>query len=254
MGQIAGETKAHLVRWLIHLRREPYSMAFNLVQPVILFIFMGGAFQRVGDWVGGGDYRAYLLPGVLGLTVFGNSMGGGIPLLFDRENGLLERLMATPITRSSILLGRFLAVHVTTVIQCLLLIILALLFGIRIATGVFGVFTLLFIGLLLGFGVTIISLLLPFVLENHGSFFAIIGLTALPLTFLSSAFVPLDSLPVWMRGVAWVNPMTYAVDGMRALILVGWDGALVLRVILPLLLFDGVVYWWGSRILHKHMA
>jgi ABC-2 type transport system permease protein len=254
MAQIVAETKAHLVRWLIHLRREPYSMAFNLVQPIILLIFMGGAFQRVGEWVGGGDYRAYLLPGVLGLTVFGNSMGGGIPLLFDRENGLLERLMATPIARSSILLGRFLAVHVNTVIQCLLLIGLALIFGIRIATGAPGILALLFIGLLLGFGVTIISLILPFVLENHGSFFAIIGLTTLPLTFLSSAFVPLDSLPGWMRGVAWVNPMTYAVDGMRALILVGWDGAQVLRVFLPLLLFDCVVYWWGSRILHKHMG
>jgi ABC-2 type transport system permease protein len=251
---LVSETRVHLIRWLIHLRREPYSMAFNLVQPVILLVFMGGAFQRVGEAVGAGDYRTYLLPGVLGLTIFGNSMAGGIPLLFDRENGFLERLMTTPIARASILLGRFCAVHINTVIQCLILLGLGFLFGIRIATGLPGVVALLLIGLALGFGITIISLILPFVLESHGSFFAIVGVTTLPLTFLSSAFVPLASLPSWMRLLAWANPMTYAIDGMRALILVGWDGPLMLRISLLLLLFDAVIFWWGSRILQKHLA
>jgi ABC-2 type transport system permease protein len=251
---LVSETKVHLMRWLIHLRREPYSMAFNLVQPVILLIFMGGAFQQVGASVGAGDYRTYLLPGVLGLTIFGNSMAGGIPLLFDRENGFLERLMTTPIARSSILLGRFLAVHVNTVIQCLLLLGLGLLFGVRVTTGLPGIAALLLIGLALGFGITIVSLILPFVLENHGNFFAIVGVTTLPLTFLSSAFVPLDSLPAWMRMLAWVNPMTYAIDAMRALILVGWDGRLLLKMAVPLLLFDCVMFWLGSRILQKHLA
>ena len=254
MSEFVQETKGQLLRWLIHLWREPFSMAFNLVNPVILLIFMGGAFQALARDSTGGDYRAYLLPGILALTAFGNSMAGGIPLLFDKENGFLLRLMTAPISRASILISRFLAVNLNTIVQCLIILALGLLFGIHIATGIGGVFTLLLISLLLGFGVTVISLILAFVVHGHGDFFAILGITSLPLTFLSSAFVPLDSLPGWMRLLAQVNPMTYAVNGMRALILSGWDIGLLLRIVVVLLVFDGLVFWLGSRILGRHLT
>ncbi|MGH7828875.1 MAG: ABC transporter permease, partial [Candidatus Binatia bacterium] len=248
MADFLQETKGQFLRWLLHLQREPFTMAFHLVNPVILLVFMGGAFQRLAGEFGGGDYRAYLLAGILALTVFGNSMAGGIPLLFDRENGFLLRLMSTPIDRTSILVSRFLAVNVATMAQCLAMLLLALLFGVRIVTGLPGVLALLLVSLLLGFGITVLSLLLAFVLENHGDFFAVVGLTTLPATFLSSAFVPVESLPVWMRTVAWINPMTYAIDGMRFLILSGWDGAMLTRMVLALLLFNAVMLWFGGRV------
>ena len=89
MREFVEETRAQLTRWLLHLRREPFSLAFNLLNPLILLVFMGSAFQGLARNALGGDYRSYLLPGLLALTAFGNSMGGGIPLLFDRENGSL---------------------------------------------------------------------------------------------------------------------------------------------------------------------
>ncbi|MFQ5850182.1 MAG: ABC transporter permease [Candidatus Binatia bacterium] len=248
------ETKAQLVRWVIHLRREPYNVAFNLLNPVILLVFMGGAFQGLARDLIGPDYRAYLLPGILALTALGNSMAGGIPLLFDKENGFLLRLMSAPISRASILVGRFLAVNINTLVQCLIILVLGFLFGVRVATGLGGIIALLVISLLLGTGVTVISLILAFLLENHGDFFAVLGVTVLPLTFLSSAFVPPNSMPAWMKLLAWMNPMTYAVDGMRSLILVGWDGPFLLRMVIVLLLFDGGVFWVGNRILRRHLA
>jgi len=254
MREFLQETKAQLVRWMIHLRREPFSVAFNLVNPVILLIFMGGAFQGLmGDSIVGG-YRSYLMAGILALTAFGNSMAGGIALLFDKENGFLLRLMTAPISRGSILVGRFLAININTLVQCLIILILGLLFGVRIATGVSGIFALLLISMLLGFGVTVISLVLAFVLENHGDFFAVLGITVLPLTFLSSAFVPLDSMPAWMRTLAWVNPVTYAVDGMRSLILSGWNGPSLLRMVMVLVIFDVLMFLLGSRVLRRHLA
>lgn len=254
MREFAQETKGQLLRWLIHLRREPFSMAFNLLNPMILLVFMGGAFQSLVRESTGANYRAYLLPGILALTAFGNSMGGGIPLLFDKENGFLMRLMTAPISRTSVLVSRFLAVNINTVLQCLIMLALGFLFGIHIATGVGGAVMLVLISLLLGFGVTVISLMLAFVLQSHGDFFAILGITALPITFLSSAFVPLDALPVWMRLIAHVNPMTYAIDGMRSLVLSGWDIELLIRIVLVLLLFDGAAFWLGKRILSRHMS
>ncbi|MBI4525741.1 MAG: ABC transporter permease [Deltaproteobacteria bacterium] len=254
------ETKAQVVRWLIHLRREPFNMAFNLLNPVILLIFMGGAFQAYGRNLMLGDYRAYLLPGILTLTVFGNSMGGGIPLLFDKENGLLSRLLTAPVSRASILVGRFLAVNINTTLQCLIMLGLGLVFGVRVATGIGGILGLLIVALLLGFGVTVISMVLAFVVHNHGDFFAIMGITALPFTFLSSAFVPLDALPGWMQLVARVNPMTYAIDGMRSLVLLDpstrsavWDWHLLGRMVVVLLVFDALVLWLGARALRRHL-
>jgi ABC-2 type transport system permease protein len=244
MKSFVQETQSQLVRWLLHLKREPFSLAFNLLQPVILLIFMGGAFHRVlEDLVAGGDYRAYLLPGVIALTVFGNSMGGGIPLLFDKERGLLQRLLSTPITRASILVSRFLAVNINAMVQCLIILALGFLFGVRVATGVGGVAALLMFGLLLGFGFTVVSLILAF-----------LGLTTLPLTFLSTAFVPIDALPTWMKALAWVNPMTYAIDGMRTLVLLDWDAPILLRSALVLLVFDILLFWIGGRILRRQLA
>ena len=254
MREFIQETNAQFRRWMIHLKREPFSLAFNLLNPIILLIFMGGAFQGLARNSVGEDYRSYLLPGILALTAFGNSMGGGISLLFDRENGFLLRLMSAPISRASILVSRFLAVNLSTLLQCLLILVLGIFFGVRIAAGIGGVAALLATGLLLGFGITAISLMLAFVLKNHGDFFAIMGITALPLTFLSSAFVPLDSLPTWMRLVARINPMTYAIDAMRSLILTGWDAPRLLWMLAVLLVFDAAMLWLGARVLSRQLA
>lgn len=255
MREFVQETEAQLVRWVIHLRREPFNLTFSLVQPVIVLIFFGGAFGRVAAGaVPGGDYRTYLLAGVLALTVFGNSMGGGIPLLFDKENGFLTRLLAAPISRTSILVGRFLAINLISIIQCGIILGLAFTFGVRVATGVPGVAALLGIGLLLGFGVTVVSLVLAFVLENHGDFFGLLGLVTLPLTFLSSAFIPLATMPDWMGLPARVNPMTYAVDGMRALILTGWDVPYLARMAAVLVAFDLLMLGVGIGVLRRRIA
>jgi ABC-2 type transport system permease protein len=139
-------------------------------------------------------------------------------------------------------------------VQCLIILALGFLFGVRVATGVGGVAALLVFGLLLGFGFTVVSLILAFVLENHGDFFAILGLTTLPVTFLSTAFVPIDALPSWMRALAWMNPMTYAIDGMRTLVLLDWDVQGLLRGALVLVFFDGVLFWIGGKILRRQLA
>ena len=85
MREFLQETKAQLVRWMIHLVREPFNLAFNLVNPIIILIFMGGAFEGLARDSTGGDYRAFLLPGILALTAFGNSLAGGIPCFSTRR-------------------------------------------------------------------------------------------------------------------------------------------------------------------------
>jgi len=79
---------------------------------------------------------------------------------------------------------------------------------------------------------------LAFALKSHGQFFPIIGFVSLPLTFASSALVPLALMPAWLRAVARLNPMTYAIDAVRDLILGGWRPAELAGTIGTLLVFD----------------
>src|SRR5882672_5731359 len=186
------ETRAQLVRWLIHLRRERFSITFALVTPVIFLVFFGGAFSEIAPpTLPGGNYRTFILAGIVALTVFGSSLSGGIELLFDKENGTLTRILAAPISRASILVSRFLYVNLVSSLQVVIVLALAFLLGVRIATGWAGMIVLLLLGLLLGFALTVVSLVLAFSLSNHGEFFAILSFLTLPLAFLSSAFVPL---------------------------------------------------------------
>jgi ABC-2 type transport system permease protein len=223
----------------------------GLVQPVIFLVFLGGAFERIARGSTGTSYRAFLLPGIIALTVFGNSLAGGIPLLFDRESGLFSRLLTTPVSRASILISRFLAVNVMTGLECLLMLVLASLMGIRIAAGLAGVVGILLFGVFLGMGITVVSLILSFTLRGHGDFFAVIGIVTLPLTFLSTAFVPESALPTWMAVLARLNPLTYAVEAIRSLVLSGWDGNLLGRTLLFLILFDLVMMILGVWVLRK---
>ena len=253
MSGFAQETWAQLRRWLIRLRREPFNLTFALLQPLMFFIFFGGAFEHmVSRDVTDLSYRAFILGGVLTLTIFGNSMAGGIPILFDKENGFLTRTLVAPISRSSILIARFLAVNFISVLQTIIFLALALLFGIQVKTGIPGVALLLVLGCLLGFGVTIISLSLAFKLRGHGDFFAIVGTVTLPLTFVSTAFVPLDRMPGWMKVMAALNPLSYAADGMRALVI---ESAIrpgfLLREAAALLIFDALMLVMGVRVLRK---
>jgi ABC-2 type transport system permease protein len=199
-------------------------------------------------------YRDFMTAGVLAFTVYGNSMAGGIPMLFDRENGFLTRLMAAPIARGSILAGRFLYVELVALGQTLVILGIAVLMGVTLQTGVAGVFGILIYGALLGLGLTSLSLALAFVLRGHGSFFMILGTVGLPLLFCSTALAPLDAMPAWMRVVALCNPMSYCVNAMRELVLGGGTlGSFGLNL-LGLAAFDVVAVTISLKALRRRLA
>jgi ABC-2 type transport system permease protein len=106
--------------------------------------------------------------------------------------------------------------------QTVLVIVVALAMGVEIAAGVAGVLLILLAAVLLSLALTSIFVGLAYWVPGHGTFFAITGFVTLPLLFMSNAFVPLDEMPAWMEAVARANPLTYAIEAMRVLILDGW--------------------------------
>jgi len=253
------EISALTMRWVKRLSREKFSMLFTLVQPMLFWlIFFGNLFQRATDTqvVQAPNYISFLAAGVVVMTVLNNGLAGGVDLLFDKENGFLERLMSTPIHRSSVILSRFIFVMTITCLQVLVIVGVAALFGVRPATGWLGISVILLISILFGVGLTAISMAMAFSVKSHGDFFSVLGFLSLPMIFLSSALVPLVAMPGWMQALALFNPMTWAIDAVRPLILSGWAEALprVGMVIVIMLMFDALCLYGSTRAFRRAMG
>ena len=143
------------MRWVRRLSREKFSMLFTLVQPMLFWlIFFGSLFQRAANIqiLDAPNYMSFLAGGVVVMTVLNNGLAGGVDLLFDKENGFLERMMSTPIHRSSVILSRYLFVMAITGMQILVILSIAFVFGVRLETGLPGIALILAIGMLFGVG------------------------------------------------------------------------------------------------------
>jgi ABC-2 type transport system permease protein len=259
MQEYLQEVGALTMRWVRRLSREKFSMLFTLVQPMLFWlIFFGNLFRRAADAqvVQAPDYISFLAAGVVVMTVLNNGLAGGVDLLFDKENGFLERLMSTPIHRTSVIVSRFLFVMTITSLQVLVILGVAALFGVRPATGLPGVAVILFIGMLFGIGLTAISMAMAFSVKSHGDFFSVLGFLSLPMIFLSSALVPLTAMPGWMGVLARFNPMTWAIDAIRPLILSGWAEALpgVGMAVVIMVAFDALCLYGGARAFRRAMG
>ena len=253
------EVGALTMRWVKRLSREKFSMLFTLFQPMVFWlIFFGNLFQRTANTevVQAPNYISFLAAGVVVMTILNNGLAGGVDLLFDKENGFLERLMSTPISRTSVIMSRFVFVMTITSLQVLVILGVAYLFGVRPVTGFGGIVVIVLVGLLFGVGLTAISMALAFSVKSHGDFFSMLGFLSLPMIFLSTALVPMSAMPGWMAALAQLNPMTWAIDAVRPLILNGWAAAAkpLIIVVIAMAAFDALCLWGASRAFRKTLG
>jgi len=243
------ELTALTLRWWWHLKRQPYTLTFGLFQPLIWFLLFGQLFKNAvrAPGVPEGQYLSFITAGVLVLTTTLNGLMGGMELIFDRETRILHRILVAPIGRSSFLWSRFIYVMGLSLAQALLVLGVAGVFGVRVKTGVTGLAVLTGLVGLLAAGLTTLSLGLAFTLKHHSDFFTIVGMLNLPVMFLSSALMPLESMPAWMAAMAQVNPMTFAIEAARTLMLRGWEWRQLAVSAAGLLVFDTAVLLWARR-------
>jgi ABC-2 type transport system permease protein len=229
----AQEVLALARRWWIELRRDRLNLVFNLVQPAVWMVFFGiGVGRTVNKSViGTNDYIGFMLPGIIAFTIVGNGVASAMPLMWDKETGYLDKLMSMPIARSSIIVSRFVFQVILSSVQVLIMIGVAVALQVDVATGAPGVVAILFVGGLLTLAFTAIFAALAYRVANHGTFFAVTGFISLPLLFMSNAFVPLAAMPRWMAIIARLNPLTYAITAMRTLVLNGWEGTLIVPLL-----------------------
>jgi ABC-2 type transport system permease protein len=213
-------------RWYIQLIRDRLNLVLSLTQPAIWLAFFGTAMGRAIDSevIGTSDYIGFMLPGVIAFTVVTNTISGAMPLLWDKEVGYLDKLLAMPIARSSLIVSRFLFQFVLGTAQVVFVFVVAIAVSVTIASGLIGAVAILLIAGLLSMSFTALFMALAYRVPTHGTFFAIAGFVTLPIVFLSNAFVPIEAMPGWIQVIARLNPLSYAIGAMRSLVLEGWEG------------------------------
>jgi ABC-2 type transport system permease protein len=202
------------------LRHDHVDIFTRSVQPLLWLFIFGTALRRNRALAGGfHDYRAYLAPGVMAQAALFISIFFGLAVIWERDVGQLQRLLATPIPRLGIVLGKATGAGIRALTQaCVLLAVLAIA-GIGIDWSLLGVLGALVLLLLGTGGFACLSMILASLVRTRERFMGIGQLVMMPLFFASSALYPLAIMPGWLRIVARGNPLTYEVHGMRQLLL-----------------------------------
>jgi ABC-2 type transport system permease protein len=238
--------------WYITLRdlrariRMPVFIFMTLFQPILWLVLFTQIFKSLGGMLGpgGGSYLQFFAPGVLVMTVLFGSAFAGFGMLMDMDTGVLSKMLATPVTRISVIAGRVIATVVVLLIQALIIIILALIMGVHFETGAPGVLFTFFLLSLLGLGFAAFSNGLALLLKRQETVMAVTNLLTMPLMFLSSLMMPAALLPGWLNTVRQINPIDYAVVGARDLISNGyiWHDLWLSLIVLAALAVVGVTF------------
>jgi len=262
------DTWGQTQRWLVHLKKDRMSLMLGILQPMILLTLVGPLLNHVANDADSikalmqerfqtTDYLTFMFSGIAAFTILLNSILGGIPVVFDRETGFMDKVLASPVSRLSIVSARFLYVILYSLLQVALISVVAIALGVRPAAPLLAITALVTYGTLLCAGITVFSLALAFVFPHHSIFFAITGFLLTPLLVLSPTFVSLESMPTWMATVAWANPMTHAIEPIRAAFFAEtWSEWLVPSrglSALCLLVFDALCFAFAVRIIRRRL-
>lgn len=268
VGDFIQETLAQTKRLFIQLQRRPSTLIAGVIQPFMWLILFGALFSKAPQGLFGDDlsYAKFLAPGVIVFTAFSGALNAGLPVMFDREFGFLNRLLVAPLaSRYSIVAASTIYIIALSFIQTAVIIVASAFLGAGLP-GIIGLSAIALIVFLVVLGVTALSLGLAFALPGHIELIAVIFVTNLPLLFASTALAPLDFMAGWLQVVASLNPLTYAIEPIRYLYSHGdwaigsivmdtpWTAVSFAGVILVLLAFDALVLLSIQPLLRRRFA
>ncbi|MCZ8243860.1 MAG: ABC transporter permease [Microcystis sp. LE19-131.1A] len=217
LGEFLQETLAMTKRLFIQLKRRPSTLIAGVIQPFMWLILFGALFSNAPQGLFGNDlsYAKFLAPGVIVFTAFSGALNAGLPVMFDREFGFLNRLLVAPLTtRYSIVAASTIYIIALSFIQTASIVAASAFLGAGLPS-LAGLGAIALIVFLIVLGMTALSLSLTFALPGHIELIAVIFVTNLPLLFASTALAPLNFMADWLQVIASLNPLTYAIEPIR---------------------------------------
>ena len=213
------DTAALTGRSLTHILRSPDTIITTAIMPIaflLLFVFVFGGAIDIGQGVGGGSYVNYLLPGILLITVASGISYTAFRLFLDMKGGIVERFRSMPIARSSVLCAHVLTSLVSNVVSLVIVVLVAVLVGFRSAADVLGWLAVAGILVLFTLALTWLAVI-PGLTAKSVDGASAFAYPLIFLPFLSSAFVPTESMPGPVRWFAENQPVTSIVNSIRAI-------------------------------------
>ena len=217
---IAFDTYTIFWREMKRYRKSRSGVLIRLIQPAVWIIVIGNTFagtrpliQSVGFE---GEYIAFMTPGVIILTAIFTSIFGGVNTLWDRRYGFMNKALTSPISRSSIALGKMLAISLIAALQATLILGIALAIGVSFPNPLL-IAPIMAIVILFSLGFSGISVMVAATAKSQETFWGVINFLGIPLFMLSPALFPLELLPEWLGFAARLNPVTYTVLLVRGM-------------------------------------
>ncbi len=243
------DTRHMTVRHLMALWRQPWWIAVSLIQPVIWLLLFGALFKAVTDIPGFGsdNYIQFLAPGVVVMTAFFGAGWAGMPVIEDIDRGVIDRFLVSPVRRGSLISGRLASWALTTTIQSLIIVVLALIVGATFANNVVGVVVLCIEATLVGAAFGCLSIGLALLIRKEETLIAAVQFLVLPLSFMSVTFMQKSLMPGWMQTASDFNPLNWAVEAGRDAVTAGPDWGAIAGKTGLLIAFLGLCAWFATR-------
>ena len=215
MGELIG-LYALWYRELLVFWREKSRVVSSLFSPLLWLVVFGSGLGASVD-LKGVDYQTFIFPGILCMTVLFSSVFFGLYIILDKRIDFFKEVIVAPLSRLTIFSGKMLGGCTDAIIQGSLLLVFGVFFGIHYS--ILNVGLALVFMFLLSSALVSIGLILGVLMDSHEGFNMVVSFLVFPMFFLSGALFPLDNLPGWLKTIALLDPMTYAVDGVRGALL-----------------------------------
>ena len=205
------------MRDIIRYFRQRSQLYGSLVRPMLWLFFLGMGLRPSFQSVAGFNYTQYIYPGIIAMALIFTSIQSGISIIWDREFGFLKEILVAPVPRTAIALGKAFAGSTLSVIQGTVILIFAPLIKVPILW--YEILILIPTMFLISFALAGIGIIIASRMTSFEGFGTFMNFLIMPMFFLSGAMFPLKNLPVWLKAIVLINPLSYGVDLLRKIVL-----------------------------------
>jgi ABC-2 type transport system permease protein len=220
VGATASRIGAFAIVELQKLRHDRTELVTRMVQPALWLLIFGTTFSRLHVInTGSVSYLAFLAPGIIAQSALFISIFYGIQIIWDRDAGILAKLMVTPAPASALITGKSFAAGVRSVAQVIGVVALAYLLGVGLTVNALRILGAMAIVMLGAAFFACLSMTLAGLVRSRDRLMGIGQAITMPLFFASNALYPVNVMPAWLHVLSRVNPLSYEVDALRALLI-----------------------------------
>ncbi|MGZ3789685.1 MAG: ABC transporter permease [Bacteriovorax sp.] len=209
---------------LIKLFRDPTELFTRAVQPVLWLTIFGQVFSRVRAVpTGKVSYLAFMSPGILAQSILFSAIFFGIAIIWEKDLGVVHKLLVTPTARSALVLAKAVSSGFRGLVQSVIIYVVAYLMGVKLNLTPLPLIEVV-ISVCIGSAIfSTFSLIIACLVKTRERFMGVGQVLTMPLFFASNAIYPIEMMPKWLQTIAQINPMSYLVDSLRALMIAGGE-------------------------------